>query len=370
MSFFSLSLLTLPLGKSLYYKLIYNFFLLSKEMRITMKINEVMKRTGLSRTAIYVYEEQGLLSPVKGEQGYRDYSVKDVEQLLLVAKLRELDIPLNDIAQLLHAPEETDILMQKHLTQMQKRLEETMRKLSQMRTILYNLPPNGQLDDFIKATEIAIPDEMAIASARYLSEDPTLSSARRLTMYMNEAFLDMPLDTPERWDAWYKLLDQMDRVSPQIWDGYEACYGSMTVEQKYKDYRLRRALVVGYTKFTPEDEEKKGEEIISNLGRLLSDPDYLERWRRYYQLVVAPSSRKDSVVNPEELLVVLSTVYFSYNSEFNKIMDTLVYPYFQTEPGRRLCGQLKEVLRDDHDLSPLAMIYFDFWNNTLEKLMA
>ena len=40
MSFFSLSLLTLPLGKSLYYKLIYNFFLLSKEMRITMKINE------------------------------------------------------------------------------------------------------------------------------------------------------------------------------------------------------------------------------------------------------------------------------------------------------------------------------------------
>lgn len=328
-----------------------------------------MKRTGLSRKAIYVYESRGLLSPIKGCQGYRDYSEEDIELLLLIAKLRELDLPLDDIARLLRVPGETDILMQKHCDRMQKNLEETMRKLSQMRTILYNLPPNGQLDDFISATKIAIPEEMAIASARYLSEDPTLSSARRLTMYMNEAFLDVPLDTPERWDAWYKLLDQMDRASTQLWDGFEAYYGNMTPEQKYEDYRLRRALVVGYTQYTPQDEQSKGDEIISNLRRFLSDPDYLERWRRYYQLVVAPSSRKNSAVNPEELLAVLSTVYFSYNREFNKIMDTLVYPYFKTETGRRLCGQLKEVLRGDYDLSPLAMIYFDFWNNTLEKLM-
>ncbi len=328
-----------------------------------------MKRTGLSRKAIYVYEERGLLTPTKGSQGYRDYSEEDVERLLLIAKLRELDIPLEDIARLLKSPEETDILMQKHFDQMEKSLEETMRKLSQMRTILYNLPPNGQLDDFIRATKIAIPEAAAITAARYLSEDPTLSSARRLTMYMNEAFLDVPLDTPERWDAWYKLLDQMDRLSSKIWDGFEAYYGNMTSDQKYEDYRLRRALVVGYTKYTGEDEQKKGDEIISGLSRLLSDPDYLGRWQRYYQLVVAPSSRKDPLINTEELLAVLSTVYFSYNNEFNKIMDTLVYPYLKTEAGRRLCGQLKEVLRGDYDLSPLAMIYFDFWNNTLEKLM-
>lgn len=328
-----------------------------------------MKRTGLSRKAIYVYEGRGLLSPVKGRQGYRDYSEEDVERLLLIAKLRELDIPLDDIARIFQQPDETDILMQKHLERMQKSLEENLRKLSQMRTILYNLPPNGQPDDFVRATEIAIPEAVAINAARYLSEDPTLSSARRLTMYMNEAFLDVPLDTPERWDAWYKLLDHMDRVSPQIWDGYETCYSSMTAEQKYKDYRLRRALVVGYTKFTPEDEQRKAEEIIAALERLLSAPDYCNRWKQYYQLVVMPTIWQESTpINLNELLDILSTVYSAYNGEFNKIMDMLVYPYLKTEEGSKLSAQLKTVLAGTYDLSPTAMIHFDFWNNTLEKL--
>lgn len=334
-----------------------------------MKITDAMHRTGLSRKAIYVYEERGLISPAKGSQGYRDYSEEDIERLLLIAKLRELDVPLEDIARVLASPGEIDILMQKHLDRLQRDLQDTMQKLSRMQTVLYNLPPNGQLAGLIGAAKVAIPEDMAIASARDLSEDPSLASARRLAMYMNEAFLDVPLDTPERWDAWYRLLEAMDRSSSQLWEGYEECYGGLSAAQQYDDYRFRRELVVGYTKYTPVDEQKKADEILSLLERLRTDEAYRRRWKRYYRLVVFPTIHNPGFTGLDDLLDLLSAVYSKYNAEFNHILRTLVYPRLRSEEGRQLCGELRSVLKETYDISPISMIHFDFWNHTLEKVV-
>ena len=334
-----------------------------------MKITDAMHRTGLSRKAIYVYEERGLISPAKGSQGYRDYSEEDIVRLLLIAQLRELDVPLEEIARVLDSPEEIDILMRKHLDRLQEDLQETMGKLSRMQTVLYNFPPNGQLSDLINAAKVAIPEDMAIASAHDLSEDPSLASARRLAMYMNEAFLDVPLDTPERWDAWYRLLEAMDCSSSQLWEGYEECYGWMTASQQYDDYRFRRELVVGYTRYTPEDEGRKADEILSLLERLRTDEAYRRRWSRYYRLVVFPTIHNPGFTDLAGLLDLLSTVYAKYNAEFNHILRTLVYPRLRSEEGRRLCGELRSVLSETYDISPISMIHFDFWNHTLEKVV-
>ena len=333
-----------------------------------MKITEAMRRTGLSRKAIYVYEDRGLLIPSKGAMGYRDYSEADVERLLLIAKLRELDLPLEDIARILQRPDETDILIQKHLEHMQKHLHDTVQKLSQLQTILYNLPPNGQLDDFARATEIAIPAGKAIAAARHLSEDTAVSYARRLTMHLFEAFLDLPLDTPERWSAWYDLLDLVERAGVQLWDGFEEYYGGMTAEQKYQDYLLRRKLVVGYTTFTPDQEAEKAREILSCLKRLADDPGYAHRWARYYRQVAAPSLYAGSPsLTPTEQLAVLSRVYLPYMAESRKLICSSVLPYLDTEEGQTLRGRLQSALGSAYDLSVQALNYFDFYNNTLEK---
>ena len=46
-----------------------------------MNIAEVERRTGLTRANIRFYEKEGLLSPARGANGYRDYTEKDVETL-------------------------------------------------------------------------------------------------------------------------------------------------------------------------------------------------------------------------------------------------------------------------------------------------
>ena len=62
-----------------------------------MNIAEVERRTGLTRANIRFYEKEGLLSPARGANGYRDYTEKDVETLRKIRLLRQLRVPVPEI---------------------------------------------------------------------------------------------------------------------------------------------------------------------------------------------------------------------------------------------------------------------------------
>ena len=46
-----------------------------------MQLNEVIKEVGMTKRAVKYYEEKGLLSIKKDKNGYRDYTIEDVEAL-------------------------------------------------------------------------------------------------------------------------------------------------------------------------------------------------------------------------------------------------------------------------------------------------
>lgn len=63
-----------------------------------MTIKEVEERTGLTRSNIRFYEKEGLIEPSRNDNnGYRDYSEKDVETIKKIAYLRTLEISIEDI---------------------------------------------------------------------------------------------------------------------------------------------------------------------------------------------------------------------------------------------------------------------------------
>ena len=68
-----------------------------------MKIGEVAKIVGLSSSAIRFYERQGLLkssSVSRTDNGYRVYGLKEVEEILLIVKFKELGLELDEIKNL------------------------------------------------------------------------------------------------------------------------------------------------------------------------------------------------------------------------------------------------------------------------------
>ncbi|MBO6130072.1 MAG: MerR family transcriptional regulator [Pseudobutyrivibrio sp.] len=66
-----------------------------------MKINQVEELVGITKKNIRFYEEQGLISPERNrDNGYREYSLKDVELLNKIKLLRSLDVPIEEIRKL------------------------------------------------------------------------------------------------------------------------------------------------------------------------------------------------------------------------------------------------------------------------------
>lgn len=70
-----------------------------------MKINELAKLSGVSTRTLRYYDEIGLLSPaMKNDAGYRIYSQKEIDLLQQILFYRALDMKLEQIKDIIHAP--------------------------------------------------------------------------------------------------------------------------------------------------------------------------------------------------------------------------------------------------------------------------
>ncbi|KAA3637939.1 MAG: MerR family transcriptional regulator [Armatimonadetes bacterium] len=76
-----------------------------------MQIGEAARSVGLETSAIRYYEAHGIVpQPQRTAAGYRDYQEDDVELLQFVRRLRSLELPLDDVREIVslrtdgHAP--------------------------------------------------------------------------------------------------------------------------------------------------------------------------------------------------------------------------------------------------------------------------
>lgn len=66
-----------------------------------MRIGEVARSVGLETSAIRYYEANGIVpEPARTAAGYRAYGDDDVELLRFVRRLRSLDLPLDDVREI------------------------------------------------------------------------------------------------------------------------------------------------------------------------------------------------------------------------------------------------------------------------------
>lgn len=80
-----------------------------------MTIKDIEERSGLPRANIRYYEGEGLLSPTRSPNGYRDYSEDDLATLMKVKLLRELGCSLEEIAALQREEAVLDHVLERRL---------------------------------------------------------------------------------------------------------------------------------------------------------------------------------------------------------------------------------------------------------------
>ena len=119
-----------------------------------MKIYQVEEIVGITKKNIRFYEDEGLLNPERNpENGYRDYTLKDVRQLQKIKLLRKLSVPIEEIRLLEKGDESLAQILNRQidrLTQEQKNAEfmkNFCEKLSTEITDLNRLDPAFYLSE-------------------------------------------------------------------------------------------------------------------------------------------------------------------------------------------------------------------------------
>lgn len=120
-----------------------------------MKIKQVEELVGITSKNIRFYEEQGLLSPERAENGYREYHQEHVDTLKKIKLLRKLGVSVEEIKRALAGTLSLQECLERHL----RLLEKEQENLTNMETLANAIltqnpsPDTLQTDEWLEEME-------------------------------------------------------------------------------------------------------------------------------------------------------------------------------------------------------------------------
>jgi DNA-binding transcriptional MerR regulator len=115
-----------------------------------LTIGEFSRTTLLSIKALRHYHDVGLLEPVQVDagSGYRSYATAQVPVAHVIRRLRDLDMPLEDVRAVIQAPDVAarDAAIVAHLERMEAQLERTHATVQSLRELLEGAAPSVDVE--------------------------------------------------------------------------------------------------------------------------------------------------------------------------------------------------------------------------------
>ena len=149
-----------------------------------MKINQVEELVGITKKNIRFYEEQGLVRPERDpSNGYREYTMRDVEQLRRVKLLRKLDVPCGEIRRVAAGELSLSACMRAHADALEARRSD----LTRMREMCVRLEAEEDLaqlnaEDYLEAMR-----KLEQGGARFMDVKRTDVKKRRAAAVLSAA---------------------------------------------------------------------------------------------------------------------------------------------------------------------------------------
>lgn len=182
-----------------------------------MLIHEICKITGLTRKAVEYYREQGLISPLERENGYREFTDSDAERLQKIAVLRRLDVPVERIRAILSDESGSEL----RATAVQARLD--AQASARRQELLERL--SGGADYALIGGELLSADRQRAIIDRLTDVFPGIFG-QYLALHFAR-FLAGKIETAEQEAAWETMVGWLDDAPP-LPEGIRAWFEAAT----------------------------------------------------------------------------------------------------------------------------------------------
>lgn len=230
-----------------------------------MRINEVCSLTGLTKKAINYYEDQGLVKPIKDSNGYRNYSKTEVVLLNEISLYRKLDISIKEIKLIISSSDKKKVL-NKIITDKHKKLIEIK---------VHNIYLEKLVESDFKEEEIRVLNERIINEEKdngeFIKKELKRAFPSGLGLFISNHFsvyLNGPLDTLEKYNAWINIVDFLDNVpNIKIPKSIQLYYESINDEVAQKISNSTRKRVIEILNAEGEELEKHKKEILESMEK-------------------------------------------------------------------------------------------------------
>lgn len=299
-----------------------------------MRISQVMELTGLTKKAIHYYEEAGLILPVvNDENNYREYSQSDIDKLVQISVLRQLDVPVKDIKDILVAPEMLKERLEQHLS----RMNDELKRLEKSRGILQSClkgfdAAKGELSQFTK--QLALLNQSLEMDARKregfmksrLQQIFPGNFGRMLVIHFSP-FLNEPIDTPEKEEAWMNIVAFLDGVeSVGYVEEMKEMYEMLTEEDMEKYAAFSNENAKKWISISDEELARERERVLKSVHKANSDPDLQSVYRKTSRVSEGVKEQMKSIGYYDmfvENLKILSNDYAVYNKKMTEFYASL-----------------------------------------------
>lgn len=217
--------------------------------------NEVQNKTGLTRKAIEYYEEKGIIDPVRLENGYRDYSDKDVEILEKVALFTKLGLNLKEIRKIIFGDGNLSSVLRTR--QYELSVEEKKKEILEM---IVKGADKSTIDEKVKNLEMN-----DTIYKKLVNVFPGYYGQMFFSAY--KPFLNEPLEDDGR-DAFEKFVEYLDSL-PEF-----------NLTDKEKEYLDK--ISTGFDMETLEEVNRSKIDAVSNSKEWLEDNrEFLDEYEKY-----------------------------------------------------------------------------------------
>lgn len=162
-------------------------------MTTLLAIGDFSRMTHLSVKALRHYHDMDVLEPaaIDPDTGYRSYATSQVPDAQVIRRLRDLNMPLDQIRAVLHAPdvETRNAEIAAHLERMERQLEQAKASVAGLRALLTGPAPQSEIDlrtipaiTALAVTEIVNATDAHAWGAVAYAELTAALAATRLTM--------------------------------------------------------------------------------------------------------------------------------------------------------------------------------------------
>lgn len=167
-----------------------------------MQINEVIQKVDLTKRAIKYYEEQGLLSVSKDENGYRNYTDEDIKILKEISVYRKLGISIKDIKVLLEGKDKQ--LLEQIYKEKINKLEEDKNEADSLKRFIDNDDVEGIYETLNYETLGKAIQDMIPGFYGYY--------------FMNHfiPYLQIEIETKEQEEAYKRIIEFWDNANIKI----------------------------------------------------------------------------------------------------------------------------------------------------------